>query len=388
MIPLKYNTRNLRMRWVSTLMTVLATGGVVWSSCLLFGLVAGLQHSLNVSGDPLDLIVIRKGSTGENDGGFDVDKAQELETIPGIARDADGRPLVALELIHLPLAQRLNGDRTNLTVRGVDPVSSPELRPEFHITTGRMFNPGVGECIVGHHLSKRFKNAQLGATLSLGEKESYRVVGTFTAGGSAAESEVWVDRKVLERNVAREGTISSVQMRAASAQEREAIRQLIETDNRFKLQALRETDYFASQNRSSLFLKVSGTIIAVLLTIGAMFAAANTMFSAVTSRTREIGTLRALGFSRPSILLSFLGESLLLCTLGGIVGLVATLPLSFLTFGTMNSNTFAESTFSFRLDGLVAGVAIAMTLAMGLFGGLFPAIRAVRLNVINALREL
>jgi putative ABC transport system permease protein len=387
MIPLKYNTRNLRMRWVSTLMTVLATGGVVWSSCLLFGLVAGLQHSLNVSGDPLDLIVIRKGSTGETDGGFDADKAQELLTVPGIARDANGQPLAALELLHVPLAQRKNGERTNLTVRGVDPPSAA-LRPAFTMTAGRMFNPGVGECIVGQNLSQRFKNAQLGSQLRLGEKEAYRVVGTFTAGGSAAESEVWVDRKVLERNVAREGTISCVQMRAASAGEREAMRKLIENDARFKLQALRETDYFASQTEQSLFLKVSGTIIAVLLTVGAMFAAANTMFAAVTSRTREIGTLRALGFSRPSILMCFLGESLLLCTLGGIVGLLATLPLSFLTFGTINTNTFAESTFSFRLDGLVVAVALIMTLAMGLFGGLFPAIRAVRLNVINALREL
>lgn len=387
MIPLKYNTRNLRMRWVSTLMTVLATGGVVWSSCLLFGLVAGLQHSLNVSGDPLDLIVIRTGSTSETDGGFDSDKAAELATIPGIARDASGAPLIALEIVHLPLVPRVNGERSNLTMRGADPAS-PVLRPAFKITSGRMYKPGVGECIVGQNLTNRFKNARLGANLQTGEKESYRVVGVFSSGGSAAESEVWVDRKVLERNVSREGSVSSVQIRAASAQEREALREVIEKDNRFKLQALRETDYFAGQNGSSLFLKVSGTIIAVLLTVGAMFAAANTMFSAVTSRTREIGTLRALGFSRPSILLSFLGESLLLCALGGIVGLLATLPLSFLTFGTMNTSTFAESTFSFRFDGLVISVALIMTLAMGLFGGLFPAIRAVRLNVINALREL
>lgn len=385
MIPLKYNVRNLRARATGTILTTLSTGIVVFSSCLTFGLVAGLQHSMNVSGDPTDLIVIRKGSTNESDGGFDADKADALMTVPGLARDDQGRVLAARELIHIPVVERNDGSRANLILRGVD-TASPALRPDFRIVSGRMFTPGVGECIVSRNISRRFKGTRVGETLRTGEREAYRVVGVFTAGGSAAESEVWIDRKDLERNVAREGSVSSVQLRAASLPGRASLKTLIEEDPRFLLKAQPETDYYAQQNSASAFLKVAGTLIAVLLTIGAMFAAANTMFAAVASRTREIGTMRALGFSRASILISFLSESVLLCSLGGIVGLLATLPLNAMTFSTIKD--FSEASFAFRFDGLVMGVAFAMTLAMGVFGGLFPALRAVRMDVIAALREL
>jgi putative ABC transport system permease protein len=399
MIPLKYNIRNLRARATSTLLTVLSTGLVVFASCWLFGLVAGLQHSLNVSGDPLDLIILRKGSTNETDGGFEADKADELMTLAGIARadgagplDEKGQPLVpqgtplaARELLHIPMVSRRDGSRANLMLRGTE-TASLALRPDFKLVAGRMFIPGRGECIVSKPISQRFAGARLGEVLKPGEKESYRVVGLFTAGGSQAESEVWLDRKDLERNVAREGSVSSVQIRAASQADFDAIQKTIDQETRFKLKAKSEQEVYQQQNTASLFLKASGTMIAVLLTIGAMFAAANTMFAAVSSRTREIGTMRALGFSRFSILLSFLGESVLLCALGGIVGLLATIPLNALSFSTINN--FTESTFAFRFDRLVMGIAFAMTVAMGLFGGMFPALRAVRLDVIKALREL
>lgn len=385
MIPLKYNVRNLRARATSTILTTISTGIVVFSSCLTFGLVSGLQHSLDVSGDPTDLIVIRKGSTNETDGGFDADRADVLMTLPDLARDDTGQPIAARELLHIPVVERRDGSRANLILRGVDPAS-PKLRPDFKITSGRMFTPGVGECIVSRNISRRFRGARLGETLRTGEKESYRVVGVFTAGGSAAESEVWLDRKDLERNLAREGSVSSVQLRAASIPARESLQRLIETDKRFLLKALPEPEYYSQQNSASAFLKIAGTLIAVLLTIGAMFAAANTMFAAVSSRTREIGTMRALGFPRSSILISFLSESVILCSLGGIAGLLATLPLNAMTFSTIKD--FTEASFKFRFDGLVMGVAFAMTLAMGVFGGLFPALRAVRMDVISALREL
>ena len=386
MIPLKYNVRNLRVRWVNTLMTVLGTGLVVWSSCILFGLVDGLQHSLRVSGDPLDLIIMRKGSTAETNSGFSLKTADQITTLSGIAKQ-DGLSLVAKEMLNIPIAERNDGSRTNIIVRGISPASS-KLRPQFTIVQGRDLETGKGEAVVSLNLARRFKGASLGGTLKVGEKESYRVVGVFTAGGSAAESEVWVDIKDLERNMGREGYVSSVQLRAASAADLEAIKKTIEGDTQFKLSALRESDYFSSQSQSSLFLKGAGTLIAVLLTIGAMFAAANTMYAAVSARTREIGTLRALGFSRFDILVSFLGESVLLCTLGGVLGLLATIPLSALTYGTSNFNTFAEVTVNFRFGPLVMLVAVLMTIAMGIFGGLFPAMRAVRMDVISALREL
>jgi putative ABC transport system permease protein len=394
MLPVKYNVRNLRARFTSTLLTVFSTGLVVFASCWLFGLVAGLDYSMQVSGEPLDLIVVRKGSTGETDGGFQADQADELMTIPGVAVAAagavpdvvpEGTRLIARELLHVPLMTRRDGTRTNLMIRGIE-TASPALRPDFRLVAGRMFVPGRGECIVSEPISRRFTGARLGELLRVSEKEAYRVVGLFTAGASAAESEVWLDRKDLERNVAREGSVSSVQIRASSPAALTDIQRRIDGEARFNLKAMPEAEVYQQQNSASVFLKVSGYLIAVLLTIGAMFAAANTMFAAVTSRTREIGTMRALGFSRGSILVSFLLESVLLCGLGGLLGLLATLPLHSMTFSTMNN--FTESAFRFRFNWQVMTVAFAMTLAMGVFGGMFPAIRAVRLDVIRSLREM
>jgi putative ABC transport system permease protein len=387
MIPVKYNLRNLRVRWKTTLMTVLGTGLVVWSSCILFGLVDGLEHSLTISGDPLDLIVMRKGSTNETTGGFETSKADELLNLPGIARDEQGRALAAKELLNIPIAERENGTRTNIIVRGVQAVSR-KLRPGFRIVEGNDLVEGRGECLVSRSMTKRFKQAQIGGRLEFGEKEQYRVVGIFTAGGSAAESEVWADLKDVEKNTGRNGSVSCVQIRAASPDDYRMLQDTIENDTRFKLAAIPESVYFQNQSRSSIFLKGAGTLIAVLLTFGAMFAAANTMFAAVGARTREIGTMRALGFSQLDILICFMGESLILCGLGGAVGVLAAIPLNALTYETSDFNSFASITVGFRFGPLVMAVAFLMTLAMGLFGGMFPAIRAVRLDVISALREL
>jgi putative ABC transport system permease protein len=387
MIPLKYNVRNLRVRWKTTLMTVLSTALVVWSSCILFGLVEGLEHSLSISGDPLDLIVMRKGSSTETTGGFETVKADEILILPGILRDREGEPLAAKEMLNIPIAERGNGTKTNIIIRGVQPASR-KLRPSFTIVAGRDFVAGKGECIVSERMSARFKGAQVGGRLVFGSKEIYNVVGIFTAGGSSAESEIWADLKDVEKNTGRDGSVSCVQLRAASSADYNRLKQTIDDENRFRLAAIPEPLYFETQSRSGIFLKGAGTLIAVLLTFGAMFSSANTMFAAVSARTREIGTMRALGFSQFDILISFLGESLLLCGLGGAIGLLATLPLNALTYETSDFNSFAAVTVAFRFGPLVMTVAVVMTLAMGIFGGMFPALRAVRLDVISALREL
>jgi putative ABC transport system permease protein len=387
MIPLKYNVRNLRVRWKTTLMTVIGTGLVVWSSCILFGLVEGLEYSLSISGDPLDLIVMRKGSSTETTGGFESAKADDILILPGIARGPDGQPLAAKELLNIPIAERENGTTTNIIIRGVQPASRL-LRPNFKIVAGRDFVDGKGECIVSKRMSARFKGAQVGGRLVFGSKEIYNVVGIFTAGGSAAESEIWADLKDVEKNTGRESTVSCVQLRAASAEDYSKLKQTIDEERRFRLAAIPEPLYFETQSRSGIFLKGAGAMIAVLLTFGAMFSSANTMFAAVSARTREIGTMRALGFSQFDVLISFLGESLLLCGLGGAVGLLATIPLNALTYETSDFNSFASVTVAFRFGPLVFAVALIMTLSMGLFGGMLPALRAVRLDVISALREL
>ena len=395
MVPIKYNVRNLRARWVNTLMTVIGTGLIVGSACGLFSLVEGLQHSLKLSGDPLDLIVLRKGSSSESVSSIESDKSDKIVNLPGISRDDQGKVLASGELLHFPIVERANGGRANLIIRGVEPAAQAGaksvaslLRPQFTIIQGRDLEAGKGEAIVSRSMSRRFKGANLGGTIQVGPKESYRVVGLFTAGGSAAESEVWVDLKDLRQNTRRDGFVSVVQLRANGSEDRDRLRKTIQDDPQFKLSAQPEAEFFAEQSRTALFFQVAGTVIAVFLSIGAMFAAANTMFAAVGSRTREIGTMRALGFSRTSILMSFLGESVILCALGGVLGVLLTLPLSLVTVGTNNIDTFAEVSVNFRIGPLVLAVAAAMTLAMGLFGGLFPAIRAVRMDVISSLREL
>ncbi len=387
MIPLKYNIRNLWVRRVTTAMTVIGTAAVVACSCTLFGMVEGLRHAQKISGDPLDLIILRPGADTETTSGFDRIKADELATLDGIARDENGVLLFAKEQLSIPVVERSNGSRANIIVRGVSPASA-KLRPKFTIVEGRDFEPSKGECIVSKTLAKRFNGANLGGILRCGDKESYRVVGLFTAGGSAAESEVWVDIKDLGRNNQQESSVNCVQLRAAGTEELVKLKTTIENDTRFKLAAKRESDYFAAQTRSSTFLQFFGGLIAVFLTFGAMFAAANTMYSAVSTRTREIGTMRALGFGRMDVLICFLGESIILCAMGGALGLLATLPLTALSFGTLNFDTFTETTVNFRLGPTVMIVAVAMTAAMGILGGLFPAIRAVRLQVISALREV
>jgi len=386
MIPFKYNVRNLRVRWKTTLMTVLGTALLVASSCILFGLVEGLEHSLKVSGDPLDLIVLRQGATAETTGGFEGKKADELLTLGGILRDGDG-PVGAKELLNIAVAERASGTYNNLIIRGVQPASR-KLRPDFKIVAGRDLEPGKGECIVPRSVARLYKGAQIGGQLLFGEKEKYRVVGMFTAGGSQAESEVWADLKDVERNTGRDGSVSCVQLRASGPAEFDQLRKEIEDGAQFRLAAHPETKYFESQSDTSTFFKAAGTLIAILLTFGAMFAAANTMFSAVKSRTREIGTMRALGFSRGDVLMSFLGESVLLSLLGGGLGLLATSPMSLISIETMNSSTFASVNINFRFGPWVMAVAMLMTLVMGLFGGMLPALRAVRLEVISALREL
>jgi putative ABC transport system permease protein len=331
---------------------------------------------------------LRTGSTTETNSGFDKTKADEIKTLAGIKRTANGEPMAAGEIVTIPVVERRDGSRANVIVRGIEPVSR-QLRPNFQVLPGgKDLEPGKGECLVSQNLSRRFKGASVGEIFRVSDSESYRVVGLFTAGGSAAESEIWVDVDDLRSNSKRFNVVSSVQFRAASSTDQKNLMSTIKGEQRFALQPLTETQYFLAQTESSLFLKGAGIVIALFLSFGAMFAAANTMFSAVKSRAREIGTMRALGFPGHSILISFLLESLILCSLGGLIGVLATLPLSSLTFGTSNFSTFSEITVNFRFGVWVITAAIAMTLAMGVFGGLFPAIRAVRLNVIDALREL
>ncbi len=386
MIPLKYNVRNLRVRWVTTLMTVIGTGLVVWASVLSFGLTDGLEHALRITGHDLDLIVLRKGSTDETSSGIEQKTASEIAALDGIARDANGQPLCSVEFVtNLTKPRRGDGGTTNLIIRGLEPVGR-SLRPDFKIVQGRDVRPGLNEVITSERMAQRFQNLAIGEKLEINQV-NFEVVGYFESAGSAAESEVWSDTRDLTNARRTPGAVSSVNLRARDADARDALIKRITDDKQFQLSVIRETAYFEEQMSASLAIKVIGYVIAAFLTFGAMFAAANTMYAAVASRSREIGTLRALGFPQSSILMSFLLESVLLCLMGGLLGCLATLPFNGLSTGTANWATFSEVTFSFRFGPNVLAQGVLMALIMGMLGGIFPAVRAVRLNIIKALRE-
>lgn len=385
MIPIKYNVRNLRVRWMTTLMTVLGTALVVWASVLAFGLTAGLNHALEVTGDKLDLIVMRKGSQDEGSSGIEQQVARQVATLPGIAHDSQGQPLCSVEFVTiLTQPRRENGGTVNLIVRGMEQAGRA-LRPGFKLVEGRDIKPGVNEAITSKQMAARFENLDLGDKIDI-NKVDFTVVGYFEAEGSAAESEVWTDLRDVTNARRTPGAVSVVNLRAADEASKQAIVDRLQNDQQFGLKAIGEQQYYDEQKTASLAIRIVGYFIAGFLTIGAMFGAANTMYAAVAGRAREIGTLRAIGFRRRSILFSFMLESILLCLLGGALGCLATLPFNGLSTGTANWATFSEITFSFRFGPTVLLQGLTLALVMGLLGGLFPALRAIRLNTATALR--
>ena len=384
MIPLKYNVRSLTVRWVTTLLTVLAIAIVVFASILTFGMIEGIENALTSSGDPEDLIVMRKGADSELSSNVAATMARDLVNLEGVSRNSEGEPLASREFITIMTSERRSSGTANVIVRGLDKIGR-ELRPDFTIVEGRDLESGVNELISSTRMASRFKNYGLGETAEINDTK-FKVVGLFTAGGSAAESEVWADLRDLTGAQRIEGAVSVVNMRISDEDKRVKIVDQIENSDQFKLEAKTEATYFDAQKSSATPLRIIAYIIAGFLTVGAMFAAANTMYSAIASRAREIGTLRALGFSRSSVMTSFVLESILICMLGGILGCLATIPLNGITGGTSGS-TFSEITFSFSFGPKVLLRGILLALAMGLIGGLFPALSAIRMQIVNALRQ-
>jgi putative ABC transport system permease protein len=391
MVPLRYNVRSLRARKVGSLMTIFGIGMVVWASIFAFGLSAGLDKTLEIAAEPLDVIVLRKGSTSEAVSAVTESAAREIKALSGIATDADGQPLAASELVVFAYLPRHGSEvKVNVSVRGVDPVSR-DLRKEMTIVEGKDFTPGLREAIVSRAMSNRFQNLGLGDTFKV-DGGDFKVVGIFEAGGGAVESEIWTDQRVLAQVAKRTGAMSSLQFRAASAADQERLINHIKNDEQIDLGALTEKQYYAEQAAQSILIKIVGYTIAFVLTIGAMFAVANTMYGAIAARAREIGTLRALGFGRVSILTAFLLESLLLCLIGAALGCLAALAVNFLLggiqTGTMNPGTFTEVAFSFDFGPRILVQGIFLAIVMGLIGGFLPAFRAVRMKVVDALREV
>jgi putative ABC transport system permease protein len=384
-VPLKYNLRNLFVRKTSTLFTAGSIALTVAVFITLMALVNGLKSAFVSTGSPRNLIVLRKNSDTETNSSVTPEDFQNVKYLDGVTRDTNGLPMASAEVIILINLPRLdNPQGSNVIVRGLSETGSA-LRPQVRITEGRWFRSGSREVVVSEQVSHRFVSTRIGDQLRFG-KSFWTVVGTFNAGGTAYDSEIWCDVNQLMNDFNRTSYSSVI----AEARDGEALSQLIERikeERRLKLDAISEPDYYGKQTTSALPVQILGTFVAIVMAIGAAFAAMNAMYTAVANRTREIGTLRVVGFSRMSIWISFAIESTLLAMLGGLLGCLAALPVNGLSTGTTNFNTFSEIAFKFRVSGGLILVGLVFSALIGFFGGSLPALKAARETIVSALRS-
>ncbi|MEP6607592.1 MAG: ABC transporter permease [Burkholderiaceae bacterium] len=385
-IPANYIARNL---WVRKLTTILTAGGmalVVFVFAAVLMLDAGLKATLVATGSPDNVVVIRQGSQTEVQSGVSRDQAALVETAPEVARDADGRSLVSKEVVVLNSLPKIDNvtKRSNVVVRGL-PEMGKVLRPQVHIEQGRLFRPGSSEIIVGKSVAKGFAGVELGQQLSFAGR-GWTVVGVFNAGKTAFDSEIWGDVEQMMQAF-RRVTYSSVIAKTTGPDAFAALKARLDDDPRLKVDIKPEAQFYADQSSSlSNFITLLGMALSVIFSLGAMIGATITMYAAVATRTAEIGTLRALGFQRGSILLAFLVESLLLSLVGGVVGLVTASFLTAITVSTTNFQSFSELAFAFTLTPRIVVSALAFSLLMGFVGGFLPAIKASRMKIVDALR--
>jgi ABC-type lipoprotein release transport system permease subunit len=389
LIPISYNVRNLLVRrWTSAF----SAGGialVVAATMLLAALVGGLQQMLVATGEPDNLIVLRKGATNDGSSQVPRDAARALRAMTGVARGPNGEILASAELVNQPFIVTRSGGRENVLVRGVEPTAF-EVHRAVRLVAGRPFQRKLGEVVIGTGVAARYAGARLGNEITFGRRR-WRVVGIFDTGGTAFDSEIWADVTDVQDDTRRDG-FSGVRVRVAPGTDPQALIRRIAADGRFTLEAKPEVAYYREQAETANALYVMVLTLAVVMATGAVFGALNTMYAAVASRTGEIGTLRALGFARPTILASFLLESLLLASVGLAVGMglaaLGVLGVNTLLSGvqfSMMSFTVATVLLRITPGGIVLGVVLAATI--GVLGGLAPAWRAAHLRVVDALHR-
>lgn len=388
-IPIVYNLRSVRARWTSAIVAVLGIAGTVGVFVAMLSLARGFKATLVSSGSVDNAIVMRAGATSEMTGGVGIDAVKIIQDAPGIARGADGAPLVTAEVVLVaPIPLISTGTDANVQVRGVS-KNVLEIRNKVKIVQGRMFQPGLDEVVVGKNANTSYSGLTVGNTISLGTVK-WQVVGVFDAGGSSFDSEIWADAHLLGPAYNRPDTFfQSVTVHLASPDTFQQFKDAVSSDPRLNVDVSREIDYYSKQStRLTSLITILGGLIAFIMAIGAIFGALNTMYSAVAERGREIATMRALGFGGPSVVFSFVIEALLIAFVGGLLGCLVVLPLNGLTTGAMNLQTFSHLAFAFKItpELLVKGVIFA--LVMGFVGGLLPAVRAARRPVAQALREL
>jgi putative ABC transport system permease protein len=387
-IPIIYNVRSVRARWTSSIVAVLGIAGTVGVLLAMLAMADGFRHTLVASGSPSNALIMRAGSNTEMVGAVLLDQVQIIQSAPGAARGPDG-PLVSPEVVVIaPLPMKQTGTDANAQVRGVS-SKALEVRPFVHMIAGRFFTPGLDEIVVGKNAESSYAGLDLGSSVRI-SGVTWKVVGIFDAGGSAFDSEVWCDAALLDQAYNRPtSAFQSVTVHLPSPGDFPKFKDALTSDPRLTVSVDREQDYYEKQSEAlAHFITVMGSFVAIVMGIGAVFGALNTMYSAVSERSREVATLRALGFSGSSVVLSFVFEALFIALVGGVVGCLFVIPLNSYTVGTLNWQTFSHVSFSFRLTPTLFAIGICFSLFMGLIGGVPPAIRAARMPIAAALREL
>lgn len=384
-IPLMYSVRNMGTRKLTTVLTVAGMSLVVFVFAAVLMLAQGLRKTLVQTGSFDNVVVIRKSAESEVQSGIERLQASIIETLPEIAVDADGKPLVAKELVVLITLPKRGTDKpSNVVIRGIG-EKSMALRPQVELIQGRMPRQGSSEIVAGSSIARRFAGGGLGESLRFAMRE-WTVVGIFDAGNTGYSSEIWGDVNQLMQAF-RRPAYSSILLRLRESSAFDRVKRTVEDDPRLSLEALRETRYYEKQSEiMAKFLRILGITLTLIFSTGAILGAMITMYTAVANRVSEIGTLRAIGFQRRSILFAFLAESLALGGLGGIIGLVCASFLQLFTVSTLNFQTFSELAFTFTLTAEIALAAFGFSLFMGLVGGVLPAVRAARMNIVEALR--
>lgn len=384
----KFGLMSLPQRRGAVAATVIGIAGVVAVLVGVLSIAAGFRHAMAASGSPDGAIILRSGADSEMVSGFGRDETRVIADTPGIARTAQG-PLASAELfVIIDLPKRSTATDANVPLRGVEPAALL-VRDHLKIVRGRMFEWGKDEVIVGSGAAQEFAGLDIGSNIQVGRYQ-WPVVGIFSANGGAAESEIWTDAKVLQAAYHRGDSFQSMYVKLDSPGSFQGFKDSLTSNPQLSVQVTRQSDYYAQQSETmTRLITTLGFLIAFLMAVGAVFGALNTMYSAVSARTREIATLRALGFGGGAVVVSLMLESLLLALVGGVIGGgLAYLAFNNFHTSTMNFQSFSQITFAFRVTPQLLVRGVIWAAVIGLIGGLFPAIRAARLPIASALREL
>jgi putative ABC transport system permease protein len=385
-LPLYYNVRNVRVRWQVTLLAIGGIALVVAVFAVLMSMSAGFKAALSSTGRADNAMVVQRGSGSELTSSIPLDQRQQIVADDRVARGPDGQPIASWEYVIVISLPKFDGSPTNVTLRAVTPRAF-DVRGGIQVVDGRSFTPGLDEVILGKKLTTRIQNLRVGETVKYQLKE-FKIVGLFESQGGAFESEIWGDFDTFGATFRRPPGSNSLVLRMKDPAAIPDLDRWIRAQPQMQLQALPERKYYDDQaGPLAKILRNLASFVAFIMGVGAVFGAMNTMYAIVAARTREIGTLRALGFSRRAILVSFLLESVFLAAIGGAIGCLLAFPMNGFSTGTGQTQSFSEIAFSFRITPAIVGIGMTFAVVMGIVGGLLPAFRGARLPITTALRE-